>query len=110
MSLPLPPRPAGIAQSPRAARRELQADGRPDRRDRWSRVNRINMDQPIAVGFDQAPAGAAEPRIDTENANRMPGHDPVDSPGPGARLARFAPHSGRLCGPFQPVTMDSRTW
>ena len=39
-----------------------------------------DVDQPVAVGFYQAPAGAAEPRIDAENANRMPGHGPVDSP------------------------------
>src|SRR5262249_44465184 len=33
-----------------------------------------DVNQPVAIGFDQAPAGAAEPRIDGENANRMPGH------------------------------------
>ena len=41
--------------------------------------------------LDQAPAGAAEPRIDAENANRMPGHGPLITPQPAARLGRFAP-------------------
>src|SRR4029077_3689830 len=49
-----------------------------------------NMDQPVAFGLDQAPARAAEPRIDAENANRMPDHGPVDSPGLFPRLACFA--------------------
>src|SRR5262245_46832038 len=69
-----------------------------------------DMDQPIAVGLDQAPAGAAEPRIDAENANRVPGHHPVDSPRLRPRLACFAPQSARLCGPFRPVTIDSAAW
>ena len=29
-----------------------------------------DIDQPVAVGFDQAPAGAAQARIDAENANQ----------------------------------------
>ncbi len=39
-----------------------------------------DVDQPVAVGFDQAPAGTAEPRIDAENANRLPGHGPLIAP------------------------------
>src|SRR5215467_4107487 len=38
-----------------------------------------DIDQPVPVAFNQAPASAAEPRIDTENANRMPAHVFVDS-------------------------------
>ena len=33
--------------------------------------------QPIAFDLDDAPAGAAEPRIDTEDANRAAQHEPV---------------------------------
>ena len=32
-----------------------------------------DVDQPVAVGLDQAPAGAAEPRIDAEDANLLGG-------------------------------------
>ena len=61
----------------------------------------------VAVDLDHAPAGAAEAGIDAEDANRVPGHHPVDSPGLRPRLARFAPQSAQLCGPFRAVTMDS---
>lgn len=42
-----------------------------------------NVNEPIAVRVDQAPAGASEARIDTEDANRLPVHVPVDSPAAG---------------------------
>jgi hypothetical protein len=41
-----------------------------------------NVDQPVAVDVDQAPAGAAEPGIDTDDANRAAHLVPlIDRPG-----------------------------
>jgi hypothetical protein len=40
-----------------------------------------DVDQPIAIALDQPPAGAAEARIDAQDANRLPAHGSVDSSG-----------------------------
>ena len=96
-----------IARSPRSARHGSPAAARRARHVARFQRTAGDMDQPVAVGLDQAPAGAAEPRIDAENANRMAGHGPVDSPASAPRLARFAARSIRLSGPFPIVTMDS---
>ena len=53
-----------------------------------------DIDQPVAVGLDQAPAGAPEPRIDAENANRLGHHGPVDSPAARPRLGPIS-HSAQ---------------
>src|SRR5689334_22021748 len=85
---------------------------------RFERTAR-NMRQSVAVAFDQAPAGAAESGIDAEDANRVPAHGPVDSPGlaprlgepirtgyprhyrqPGGRLLLAAQCPGRFPHPF----------
>ena len=42
-----------------------------------------DVDQPVAVALDQPPAGAAEARIDAEDANRGFQHAPVIAPRPG---------------------------
>ena len=36
--------------------------------------------QPVAVDFDDPPAGAAKPRVDAENANRLACHESVITP------------------------------
>ena len=45
--------------------------------------------QPVAVDLDNTPAGAAQPRIDAQNANRISGHGTCDSPGAASRLERI---------------------
>ena len=40
-----------------------------------------NVNEPVAVALDQAPAGAAEARIDAENTNRLADHAPLITPG-----------------------------
>ncbi len=42
-----------------------------------------DVNQPVAVALDQAPAGAAEPRIDAEDANRGLEHASCVAPRPG---------------------------
>ena len=49
-----------------------------------------DVNQPVADAFHQAPAGAAEPGIDTEDANRLRAHGSVDSPAPRLRLGGLA--------------------
>ena len=58
-----------------------------------------DVDQPVAVDLDQAPAGAAEPRIDAENANRAAHGDLVDSPA----ARRWAKHPAWPAPPFSPI-------
>src|SRR3974390_912927 len=50
-----------------------------------------DVDQPVAAGLDQAPASAAEPGIDSQDANRLPAHGSVDSPLAGRSLGGIWP-------------------
>src|SRR5581483_11943816 len=55
-----------------AAEPVMDGDEPPAERHLLARLYRAagNKDQPVALSLDQAPAGAAEPRIDAEDANR----------------------------------------
>src|SRR5579884_405526 len=57
-----------------------------------------------SLNLDQAPARAAEPRVDAENANRRDAHVPVDSPASGRSLAGLYANptfSGAIGGPWE---------